>query len=167
MSDHCAVPRCRRDVEIVYLGRALCGHHWDELAAEEPAAMEGPMESTNETVSETTETKPAAKDAAPEETMAAKKKSAKKKTEAKDKKAVKAATAKPKKEKTPREPKPQAEKPARVFAFRLTDDELAAIHRIAGPRNATRLIRAVAAAFAAEDEGAFKAVLRDAREARS
>ena len=89
MTDRCAVPRCRRDVEIVYLGRALCGHHWDELAAEEPDAMEEPMESTNETVSETsTETKPAAESAAKEETVMPSKKIAKKKIEAKPSKKV-------------------------------------------------------------------------------
>lgn len=166
MTDRCAVPRCRRDVEIVYLGRALCGHHWDELAAEEPAAMEEPMESTNETVSETSTETPAAETAATEETMAAKSKPAKKETESKDKKAVKAKIAKAKKEKPPKEKKPKAEKPGRVFAIRVTDEELAAIHKAAGPRNATRLVRAVVAAFANEDEGAFRTVLKEARELR-
>jgi len=65
-------------------------------------------------------------------------------------------------------PRPKKEKEAnRVFAIRVTDQELEAIHRAAGPRNATRFIRQVAAAFAAEDEGAFKAVVKEAREARS
>ena len=63
-------------------------------------------------------------------------------------------------------PKPKVEKPNRVFAIRVTDAELAAIHKAAGPRNATRFIRAVAAAFAAEDDGAFRAVVKEARAAR-
>lgn len=161
-TDRCAAPRCRRDVEIVYLGRALCGRHWDELAAEEPAATEEPMESTN-TVSETSnETTPAA---AKEETAMPSKKTANQKTDAKaTKKASKTKAAKPAKE-----PKPKKEtgpKPNRTFAIRITDEELAAIHKAAGPRNSTRFIRQVAAAFAAEDEGAFRTVLKEAKEAR-
>src|SRR5262245_54107628 len=68
---------------------------------------------------------------------------------------------KPKKERTPKGPKAD-----RTFAIRITGAELEAIHKAAGPRNATRLIRAVAAAFAAEDEAAFRAVVKEAREAR-
>lgn len=66
---------------------------------------------------------------------------------------------KPKKEKAPKEA-------TRTFAIRISDEELAAIHKAAGPRNAARFIRQVAAAFAAEDEGAFKAVLKESRESR-
>ena len=53
-----------------------------------------------------------------------------------------------------------------VFAFRLTEAERSAIHKTAGPARASRYVRQVAAAFAKEDEAAFKAVLKDAREAR-
>lgn len=65
-------------------------------------------------------------------------------------------------------PKPEKKEklPMRTFAIRITDAELAAIHKAAGPRNATKHMRAVAAAFAAGDEGAFKAVVKEAREAR-
>ena len=52
-----------------------------------------------------------------------------------------------------------------VFAFRLTEAERDAIHKTAGPARASRFVRRVAAAFAKQDEGAFKAVLKDAREA--
>jgi outer membrane biosynthesis protein TonB len=79
-------------------------------------------------------------------------------------------TPKVKAAKAPKEKKPKKEtgpKPNRTFAIRITDDELAAIHKAAGPRNATRLVRAVVAAFAAEDEGAFKTIVKEAREARS
>ncbi len=67
-----------------------------------------------------------------------------------------------------KEPKSRKEKEAtRTFAIRITNAELAAIHKAAGPRNATRFIRQVVAAFANEDEGAFRAALKDAREARA
>ena len=76
--------------------------------------------------------------------------------------------AKPPKEKAAKQSdKDTGPKPNRVFAIRVTDDELAAIHRAAGPRNATRFIRAVAAAFASEDDAAFRAVVKGARELRS
>ena len=54
-----------------------------------------------------------------------------------------------------------------VFAFRLTEVERTAIHKTAGPRNATQFVRRVATAFAKQDEAAFRAVLKEAREARS
>ena len=72
----------------------------------------------------------------------------------------KATAAKPKKEKAPRED-------LVVFAFRLTEDERKKIHATAGPTNASRFVRQIAAAFASEDEGAFRAVIREAREARA
>ena len=53
-----------------------------------------------------------------------------------------------------------------VFAFRLTEAERTAIHETAGPRNATQVVRQVAAAFANEDESAFSVVLKEARELR-
>jgi len=170
VTDHCAVPRCRADVEIVYLGHGVCMNHWNRFTADDAPPDKLRMvlgieaDATNareETMSETT---PAAQ-AATAETMTEKKSESK---VAKKARAAKAAT----KAKTPKEPKPKKEKapkepkPGRVFAFRLTDAELAAIHGTAGPRNATRLVRAVAAAFANEDEAAFRNVLKEAREAR-
>ncbi|MBZ5640602.1 MAG: hypothetical protein LAO51_17840 [Acidobacteriia bacterium] len=68
----------------------------------------------------------------------------------------------PKAERAPKDPEA-----TKVFAFRLTPTESAAIHKTAGPRNATRFLRQVAAAFAAEDEVAFRAAIAEAREARS
>ena len=53
-----------------------------------------------------------------------------------------------------------------VFAFRLTPAERDAIHKTAGPRNATRLVRQVAVAFGNEDEAGFKAALKEAKELR-
>ncbi len=54
-----------------------------------------------------------------------------------------------------------------VFAFRLTEAERTAIHKTAGPRNATQFVRRVATAFAKQDEAAFRTVLKDAKAARS
>lgn len=62
---------------------------------------------------------------------------------------------------------PKTERPNRVFAIRVTDAELAAIHKAAGVRNATRFMRAVAAAFAGTDTKAFQAVLAEAKQARA
>ncbi len=84
------------------------------------------------------------------EAMAKKTKSAEKKAKA------------PKAERVPKDPDA-----TKVFAFRCTPAESEAIHKTAGPRNATRFIRMVAAAFAAEDEEAFRAILKDARDLRS
>lgn len=69
--------------------------------------------------------------------------------------------------------KPAAAKAAKpkedlvVFAFRLTEAERTAIHKTAGPARASRYVRSVAAAFANEDESAFRAALKEAKEARS
>ena len=82
-----------------------------------------------------------------------------KKATTKKKAATKPKAAKPKKEKPPKET-------LCVFAFRLTPAERDAIHKTAGPRNATQFVRRVATAFANEDEAAFKAVLKEARELR-
>ena len=54
-----------------------------------------------------------------------------------------------------------------VFAFRLTEAERALIHKTAGPARASKFVRRVAAAFAKQDEGAFRSLLREAKEARS
>ena len=69
--------------------------------------------------------------------------------------------------------KAPAKKPAKapkeelcVFAFRLTPAERDAIHKTAGPRNATRLVRQVAVAFGQENEAGFKAAVKEARELR-
>lgn len=68
-------------------------------------------------------------------------------------------------------PKVKKEKPPKedlvVFAIRLTQAERDAIHAAAGPRGATRYVRAVAGAFAAGDEAAFRALVKEAREQRA
>ena len=74
--------------------------------------------------------------------------------------APEAKAAKPKKEKAPKEE-------LVVFAIRLTQAERDAIHAAAGPRGATRYVRAVAGAFAAGDEAAFRSLVKEARESRA
>jgi len=67
----------------------------------------------------------------------------------------------------PRKPKQEkGPKPDRTFAIRITGEELAAIHKAAGPRNATKFIRSVAAAFADGDPKAFARILEEAAQAR-
>jgi len=67
----------------------------------------------------------------------------------------------PKAERAPKDPEA-----TKVFAFRLTPAESAAIHKTAGPRNASQFARAVLLAAANEDEGAFKSALTDAKKLR-
>lgn len=68
-----------------------------------------------------------------------------------------------------KQPKSKKEKAPKeqlcVFAFRLTPAEREKIHATAGPGRASRFVRSVAVAFANQDEGAFKAVVKEAREA--
>jgi len=97
-------------------------------------------------------------------TEAATKKAAKAKATPKAKSASKAPKP-PKVAKAPKEPKAKKEGPPpgnRTFAVRITDQELAAIHKAAGPRGATRLVRQVLVAFAAADVDAFKGVIAEA-----
>ena len=83
-------------------------------------------------------------------------------TKTKNTKAAKTTKAKATKPKTEKPPKEQLV----VFAFRLTPAEREAIHKSAGPARASKFVRRVAAAFANEDEAAFRGVLKEAREAR-
>lgn len=62
--------------------------------------------------------------------------------------------------------RPPKEEGLVVFAFRLTEAERDAIHKTAGPAGASRFVRRVATAFAREDESAFRAAVKEAREAR-
>ena len=164
MTDRCAVPGCRGEVEIVYLGHGVCSHHWNELADDDSFSrlrmglgIETAAPAMEADMSEPTT---AAENAAEEATVPTKTK-ATKKTRTAMAKAKPAKASKPKKEKAPKGPKPE-----RVFAFRCTTPELEAIHRTAGPRNASQFIRSVAAAFASEDHAAFKTVLEEARKLR-
>ena len=166
MTNRCAVAGCRGEVDLIYLGHGVCSDHWNQLADDDSfsrlrmvlgietaaPAMEVAM---NETTTAETTIEPNKEDAVP------KKKTAKTKVAKPAKQAKAAKQAKPKKEKAPKGPKPD-----RVFAFRCTTPELEAIHRTAGPRNASQFIRSVAAAFAAEDHAAFKAVIEEARKLR-
>jgi hypothetical protein len=70
----------------------------------------------------------------------------------------------------PKAAKPQRERVPKedlmVFAFRLTKAESAALHRAAGPANASRAMRALAGAFVAEDGAVFESIIEDARKLR-
>jgi hypothetical protein len=67
--------------------------------------------------------------------------------------------AKPKKERTPKED-------LMTFAFRMTKGESVALHKAAGPANASRTMRALAGAFVAEDRARFESIIEDARKLR-
>jgi hypothetical protein len=53
-----------------------------------------------------------------------------------------------------------------VFAFRMPKAESVALHKAAGPANASRTMRALAAAFVAEDRAAFESIVEEARKLR-
>jgi hypothetical protein len=73
--------------------------------------------------------------------------------------------------KPPREKKQRAPRESRegwgTFALKMPVPEREAFHKAAGPAGASRFARVVLVAFANEDEAAFKAAIKDAREARS
>ena len=66
--------------------------------------------------------------------------------------------------------KPKREKPPKedlmTFAFRMTKAESVALHTAAGPANASRTMRGLAAAFVIEDRAAFESIVEDARKLR-
>ena len=72
-----------------------------------------------------------------------------------------------KKAKTSKTTAPSAkDEDLKVFAFRMLRTESDALHTAAGPGRASKTMRALAAAFVAEDVDAFKALVKEAREAR-
>ena len=103
----------------------------------------------------------AAIDNVPTETKTTKGKAPKKtpKAKAAAPKTKPAKLAKPKREKLPKED-------LMVFAFRLTKTESAALHKAAGPANASHVMRALAGAFVAEDRAVFESIVEDARKLR-
>jgi len=107
---------------------------------------------------------PVAADAAEEEIVMTEKRTEEVKT-AKVAKAVK--KSKPVKKTTAKRERKPREEGLMVFAFRITKAESEALHRAAGPANASRTMRALAAAFAAEDPDGFKAVVTEARKLRA
>ena len=81
------------------------------------------------------------------------------KTKAAAPKAKPPKVAKPKKEMAPKED-------LMTFAFRMTKGESVALHKAAGPANASRTMRALAGAFVAEDRAVFESIVEDARKLR-
>jgi len=182
MSARCSIDGCRAAAGIDYLGRGVCTDHWNQLNADDAppdalrmalgitaaeTATEETMDTTETPTTETTATpKPAGKRKA-KGTPAAQGARAAKADDAKRARAKGGTAARLTKENQERRRVKKDAAAHRVFAIRVTDAELAAIHKAAGPRNATRMIRAVTAAFAARDEAAFRAVLEEARKARA
>ena len=82
-----------------------------------------------------------------------KSKTTKKKTTAKARKPRAAAKTPPESKKAPREE-------LCVFAFRLTPEERADIHKAAGPAKASKFVRALAVAAARNDEATVKAIMK-------
>ena len=155
MADRCAIPGCRGETDLVYIGHGICVRCWNRLTAEDQPA-DALARALGIPAAETATTEADMSEETTTETKPVKKSKASRKAKAR----------KPNKPSKPtREKKPKDA--TRVFAMRVTDAELAAIHKAAGPRNATRFIRQVAAAFANEDESAFRAVVKEAREARA
>ncbi len=50
-----------------------------------------------------------------------------------------------------------------TFAFRLPKSESAALHKAAGPANASRVMRALAGAFVTGDRAVFEQIVEDAK----
>src|SRR5215831_2949380 len=146
----------------------ICAVHWDRHTADDapigtlrmvlglPADAGSALEKAMTT--ETTETSTAAET---QKRGKATKNSAMAKAAASKAKTAKAPKeANPAKVKHERKPK---EENLMVFAFRLPKAESEAFHKAAGPANASRAMRALAAAFVTEDRAAFETVIEDAR----
>ena len=88
----------------------------------------------------------------------AKKKTATKKTNEENGKLAETKKAKA----TPKEKKPKEE--LVVFAFRLTQEERALIHKAAGPAKASRFVRALATAASRADEKTVSDMVKAVRE---
>ncbi len=176
MTDRCEVARCRRPAALLYLGHGVCDPHWNRhmaagdlrvvLGLDADATTEDTMAKKKTETNPTMDAAQAADVATTAATAAEAKPKAKRSAKAKREPKAAADAAPTRKKREQKSKQDTGPKPNRVFAIRVTDDELAAIHRASGPRNATRLIRTVAAAFAAEDEGVFRSVIKEARELR-
>ena len=83
-----------------------------------------------------------------------------KKTQPKTEPPVAARPPKAKREKAPKEE-------LVVFALRMTEPERVALHTAAGPAQASRVMRSLAAAFVAEDGAVFESIVEDARKLRA
>ena len=75
-------------------------------------------------------------------------------------KAVTKTQSQPKRERQPKE------EGLVVFALRMSEAERVALHKSAGPANATRVMRGLAGAFVAEDRAVFEAIVEDAKQLR-
>jgi hypothetical protein len=154
-------------VEIVYLDHGVCSRCWNRYTAEtQPAdalarvlgvsmAAEAAEKEIAMEIKEKVETEDTSKPV-----KATKVKTARAAKAKVGKRSKAAKVAKPKKERKPKEEN------LMVFAFRLSKPESEALHAAAGPANASRTMRSLAAALAAEDADAFKVLVAEARKLR-
>jgi hypothetical protein len=171
MTDRCEIPQCPDEAAVTYLGHGVCARHWNELTNENAPpdalkvvlgiAAEPELENTFMSNKKKTQTpeQPAAETAQTDVTAMREKKA----TAGKVVKVKKAKPAKQAKEKRER----KAKEELCVFALRLTPAERDDLHAMAGPARASRFARTVLAAAAQGDEGAFRAAIKEAREARA
>ena len=84
---------------------------------------------------------------------------------------TKATTTKKKAATKPKAAKPKKVKPPKenlcVFACRVSEPERVKFHEATGPAGASRFARKLMVVFSKEDEPGFRALLKEAREARA
>ncbi len=142
MHDWCAVPGCRSDGDLVYLNYPICTVHRDQPAD----ALQRALGITVADVATT------------EEDMSEKKaKTAKKAAAKKTESTPEAAPAKKAKDK-PTEP-------LKTFALRIPTSESDALHEATGSGKASKVVRQLLAAFVAGDDAAFRALVKESKEA--
>ena len=145
MTDRCQVPRCRGEVELIYVEHGICSDHWNQFTADGVPADQLRM---------VLGIGPEASDATEEDMAATKATTTKKKATTKPK------AARPKKVKPPKEE-------LCVFACRVSEPERVKFHKATGPAGASRFARKLMVVFSGEDEAGFRALLKEAREARA
>ena len=156
--DRCAIPRCRDEASIVYLGRGICERHWNKYSADDvpdgqlrvvlglPRVQDAAVDGGGAAMDDGQKTsKGEQAEAAPAKVKARTKKAAPAKATAKasaDKKSAR-----------------EQIEDACVFAFRLSVADRTRIHEAAGPAKATKFVRGAALAAATGDLDAFKALV--------
>jgi hypothetical protein len=156
--DRCALPRCRDEASIVYLGRGMCEMHWNKYTADDvpvgqlrmvlglPLVPDAAVDGGRTAMDDGQKTsKGEQAEAAP----------AKRKVRTKKASPVKMAARAESPAKNKREPIEDAV----VFAFRLSAADRTRIHEAAGPAKATKFVRGAALAAAMGDLEAFKALV--------
>lgn len=174
MTDRCQIPRCSAEAAVTYLGHGICSDHWNQLTSENapPDVLKvvlgiaaEPDQENRHMPKKKTEPEQITPTETPKANIVPPATPEKKTKPPKTPKTQNAA--KPEKPKREPKPKPKPKEELCVFALRLTPAERDALHAMAGPARASRFARTVLAAAAQGDESAFKAAIKEAREARS